>query len=580
MGGNRNMDELIKRELDGLEIEPSQLTFNKVHKAYMAQKAGEKSSSNFYWLYIACGIVIVALLGYLMTDTTNFTDKNKSIAATEKNNSQETKTSKTENSALNNSESFANNTSASAPSSQTEMVEAGQEENITSTDNSSNNSRANITASTRSEKGMEAATSNKKIASVSERDLELSSTTSNGNGFVSTSTTNESNMLNASRKTSKTSRSYKRSKRNTKKSVVDENHEGSTLETIEIPGLAGESNSANSNAKENATDKEQISNNEQVLQNAMVLSKSSEGKETVDYLEPKSGFNYYQEADKELKTPPPSDSIVRLDLFKDYYKKRISPYYFTFGSEIQLNAINQTASANENYSVKVDLPQFNDKSYNQVLAESIHSSTQYNFGGSFLLGFHYQNWGIESGIRFFGFDNTTYLKHLPNSFYKRQFEGLIYDSLGTAYDSLYTAVSVKYPFVINGDTVSATKYLNSYRFVAIPLRLNYTFRFMKSKLLLEPSLGAQFCLPMASTHLVYEKAYNFSYEKSKKQLSPFVQLDGSLKLQYQLSRSAGIYIRQGYSFGNQSLYAANYPVKLDFSNIYTGVGISVTLRKY
>jgi hypothetical protein len=567
MGGNRNMDELIKRKLDDLEIEPSQLTFNKVHKAYLAQKSGDKAGNNLYWLlYMACAVLVLTLLGYLlMNPAVSGTKDVKEVAVSEQTKLQEissnesksqegiTEAHTTSNSVLSPSDKGVNALAASN-SKETTSVSSGINETLPADNNTARKEVEKNTAihGNSSKPAQSNATSSGEVSSVAHLEVFFKA-----NGAKGT-----------------------KSSRLSKKETDVSNNDNSVVVSTASNKRHSDSRNGKGESKNSSTntDRNLTLQNTQV---PMVLNNSSQSIETADYLIPRSGFLFDEFRNRELVAMSANDSLARLDLYKDYYKKRISPYYFTFGSEIQLNAIDQNVVANSTYNVKVDLPQFNDKSYNAVLSESIHSSTQYNFGGSFLLGFHNQNWGIESGIRFFGFENTTYLKHLPSTYYKRQFESVIFDTLGNTYDSLYTTTSIKYPFVVNGDTVSATKYLNTYRFIAIPLRLNYTFRLMKTKFLLEPSLGAQFCLPMASTNLVYdEKPYQFVYEKSTRQLAPFVQLDGGIKLQYQLSRSAGIYIRQGYSFGKQSIYQPKYPVKLDFSTLYTGVGICVTLRKY
>lgn len=64
MGRNRNMDELIKRELDGLEVQPTNLTFNKVQKAYQERKSGvQVSRSKMQWPLVA--VLIIALFAFL-----------------------------------------------------------------------------------------------------------------------------------------------------------------------------------------------------------------------------------------------------------------------------------------------------------------------------------------------------------------------------------------------------------------------------------------------------------------------------------------------------------------------------------
>jgi hypothetical protein len=591
MGGNRNMDELIKRKLDGLEIEPSQLTFNKVQKAYQAQKAGSKASNNnLYWLFMLFGVLLISVITYSLFTNTD----NKGLAQVDANSatssnlveshSNTTTTNKASttihNESITNDNIATNNKSTTTDNTSSNRVtDTEKNNNSGNTTNNSNESTGSNT-STKNTNGIPTTLSSENTEntgnSASSANIEKSSnrtankntkaTKASSSQSTNTLAENNSTVINNAAKTNNLTKRLKTSKR---KSL-------NLTKTNET-----ESNELNATASKNdgitATDANVLELPQTILQSKSTLQTGEEIVVVSDYLSPL--WTKLTSTEKDQSLIPTNDSLARLDLFKDYYKKRINPYYFTLSSEIQMNSITQSVSENTDFNVKVDLPQFNSSSYNKKLAESVSSSTQLNFGGSFLLGFHYQNWGIESGIRFFGFENTTYLKHLPSAYYKRQFSGMIYDTLGNDYDSLYTTTSIRYPFVVNGDTVSPTKYLNTYRFLAIPIRLNYSFHFLKNKILVEPSLGVQVCLPMASSNLVYDKPYNFTYEKSTNQMKPFMQYDGSLKLQYQISRSAGIYVRQGYSFGNQSLYKDAYPLKLSFNSLYTSIGISVTLRK-
>ncbi len=586
MGGNRNMDELIKRKLDGLEIEPSQLTFNKVQRAYQLQKTGSKAGNkNLYWLFILFGVLFISGITYSIFNTGTNTEKlaqtttnsSASTSLTESNSSNSgnegeltvtNKASIKESNTSTETNTSSNNTASHSLNSTEENRLSNSAINSNDASNASANAKTTNTASSTSirnttKSNAKAASANKlgnNSNSISTKNTN-DETTSSGSSTAtlaknnSVTTDNVTNIANSTKQLK--SRKTKSSSRLNKAVNTDELNA-----------------SDSKNADVNATVLELP---QTILQSKLTLPTNEEETVVSDYLT--LLWTKLSGAQKEHNLIPTNDSLARLDLFKDYYKKRITPYYFTLSSEIQLNSINQSVSENTDFNVKVDLPQFNSTSYNQKLAESVSSSTQLNFGGSFLLGFHYQNWGVESGIRFFGFENTTYLKHLPSAYYKHQFSGIIYDTLGNAYDSLYTTTSIRYPFVVNGDTVSPTKYLNTYRFLAIPLRFNYGFRFLKSKILVEPSVGVQVCLPMASSNLVYDKPYNFTYEKSTKQMKPFMQYDGALKVQYQISRSAGIYLRQGYSFGNQSIHKDAYPLKLSFNMLYTSVGISVNLRK-
>lgn len=583
MGSNRNMDELIKRQLDDLEIEPSKLTFNKVQKAYLSQKAGGNAGgSSLRWALVAV-LMLTLLAGAFFINLSS----PKTVAEKNKNNSS----------------TFNESNTTSMPSEPVPNSTNTEKFNAPPT----NSSSTPVTLST-TEKPMESNATLAKDNTVKESStaapsplrLNAKTTVSKTSDF-----TNENNLsspqkindltVSTTKKTSSTKSKSRFGKTppanksgNTNEGMASLNAAASKAEVepngavensktlTESPTLtaAGNLTPSGNTALLNATPPQHL------MLNAAPETDNNETKMSY-YLPMRTAFASVKTPLRELEKPTLAynDSLARMDRYKDYYRKRINPYYITISSEMQINQIEQVITTNKNVRVGVDLPQFNDKPYNEVLAESISASTQFNLGGSFLLGFHYRNFGLESGIRFFGFENTIYLKHIPNAYYNRQFMGLVYDSLGNMTDSAFQTTSIRYPFLVNGDSISPTKYLSAYRFTCIPIRATYAFRMLRSKLIIEPSLGVQLCLPMASNNLVHEGPYKFTYQKSKQALAPFIQYDGALKIQYQLSRSAGIYVRQGYALGTQSIYAANYPVKLSVNALYTGVGINITLRK-
>lgn len=594
MGRNRNMDELIKRELDGLEVQPTNLTFNKVQKAYQERKSGvQVSRSKMQWPLVA--VLIIALFAFLYVLVIPESD----VASTS-NSTPYPEHSETSKSTPHNAGIVAGNVEKMGAESgplATERVSPSLEEPAVSEEPNIEESpvrvndrpaSANSKATNSELKGgtsvnaQPIAPEQKVVAGVNPsikheagNGKKLNAV---GNGGVVPS---NDNLL-----TTVSGNPNKKRKGKTGKGGSKTEWQGIAHEAN---GIVAKTNNNNLNGHD-VSDRNTISGSleqsgktttPEVL-NASLENSSEQELKWASYLLPvpvpylSSAFRM---AEPEALNIVYNDSLARTDRYKDYYRKRLRPYYFTISSEMQLNHIEQKITANNDLLLSVDLPQFKEKTYNDVLAESISASTQMNLGGSFLLGFHYYDFGIETGVRFFGFENTTYLKHIPNSYYNKAISGVTYDTLSNTYDTLYNITSYHYPFKVNGDSVSPAKYLSTYRFASIPLRLTYAFHALRSKLVIEPSLGVQFCLPLASNNIVYERPYEFAYEKSTKKLSPFMQYDGALKLQYQLSRSAGIYVRQGYSFGSQSLYAAAYPVKLSVNSLYTSIGINITLRK-
>lgn len=598
MGRNRNMDELIKRELDGLEIQPTNLTFNKVQKAYYERKSGvQVSRSKMQWPLVA--VLIIALFAFLYVLVMPESDVASTSNSTPSPERSETSESTSHNAGIvagnrENSESGSLATERVSPS--LEKSAAPEEPNIEESPVKANDQRASVNNKTNnniikkvSEAKGDASANAQPIAAEQKVVAAVNSAIVReaGNGKKVNATNGVAANSNDNLLPTVSGNPNKKRKGKTGKGGSKTEWKGIAQEAN---GIVAKTNNDNLNGH-TASDRNTISGSAAQSEKTTtpeVLNASLENSSEQQYLKWASYLlpvpvpylsSAFKMAEPEVLNIAYNDSLARTDRYKDYYRKRLRPYYFTISSEMQLNHIEQNIAANNDLLLSVDLPQFKGKTYNAVLAESISASTQMNLGGSFLLGFHYYDFGIETGIRFFGFENTTYLKHIHNSYYNKIMSGITYDTLSNTYDTLYNITSYHYPFKVNGDSVSPAKYLSTYRFASIPLRLTYAFHALRSKLVIEPSLGVQFCLPLASNNIVYERPYEFSYEKSTKKLSPFMQYDGALKLQYQLSRSAGIYVRQGYSFGSQSLYAAAYPVKLSVNSLYTSIGINITLRK-
>ncbi len=583
MGSNRNMDELIKRQLDDLEIEPSKLTFNKVQKAYLSQKAGGNAGrSSLRWALVAI-LLLTLLAGIFLINSSSpktVTEKNRNNNSSfnESNTTSmplRSVTNSTNNETFNTSKTNSSSipVTSSTPEKITERNASLTQDNSVKVSTRAASNPLRLTAKNTASQPVDF--TNETNSSIPEKINDLTVlTTKKPNGNKNKSGSGKAPQAKKRRNTNEGIESLNATASKAKEESSKAAETSKT--TPESPTLADADNLTPSGNTPllNATPPQYL------MLNAASVTEDNETKMSY-YLPMRKAFASVKTPMRELEksTLAYNDSLARMDRYKDYYRKRINPYYITISSEMQINQIEQVISANKNVSVGVDLPQFKDKPYHEVLAQSISASTQFNLGGSFLLGFHYRNFGLESGIRFFGFENTIYLKHIPNTYYNRQFIGLVYDSLGNMTDSAFQTTSIRYPFIVNGDSISPTKYLSAYRFTCIPIRATYAFRMLRSKLIVEPSLGVQLCLPMASNNLIHEGPYKFTYQKSKQELAPFIQYDGALKIQYQLSRSAGIYVRQGYALGTQSIYAANYPVKLSVNALYTGVGINITLRK-
>jgi hypothetical protein len=219
-------------------------------------------------------------------------------------------------------------------------------------------------------------------------------------------------------------------------------------------------------------------------------------------------------------------------------------------------------------------------SYARKLIAATRVERSQQIAPAFQVNCSYKNFGFNAGVAYMSYETRVNTEDLSFTITKREIDKItVHESNGaTKTDTLYKMVQGPKSIVLNGDTVNSGEYLSATRIVNVPLSFSYKMSLMKKKLIVEPAVGAVVGLPLRTKQLVATKPHEFVYEPTRRSLSSvFLMYDLSLKLQYKVAGSGYVYIKQGYLFTNQSLNSSAYVMRTTLSNMYTSIGISVSL---
>lgn len=226
-----------------------------------------------------------------------------------------------------------------------------------------------------------------------------------------------------------------------------------------------------------------------------------------------------------------------------------------------------------------------DEGYTLFYLNGHSQTTEKSPGATLLFGLSYKNIGLNTGL---GFVSLKYNINTANNYfrvYKREIDKIVtVDSIISGQPVTYTNTyykTVEGPkiIIVNGDTVSPGVYRNTIRFITIPLNLSYRISLFQKRLTVEPAVGIQFAIPIASRQLIVIKPRVFEYSKSRTALRTInIFYDFALKAGYQINKSINLYAKQGYFFSNKSIYNDNYLVRINLTNVYTCLGVCISIK--
>lgn len=276
---------------------------------------------------------------------------------------------------------------------------------------------------------------------------------------------------------------------------------------------------------------------------------------------------------KSVNDPKTNDLVANITPSNS--AKKESDHHFTLSTEIVYSNIHYTAKPNDKAT---SIYNQNGNNFSQLYTNGITGNNYRLLSGSAIVGYNYKNtYGINAGVGFFNVETKVNGKAFSQTKTQMVFDHYTYDSLMQITDTVYKVGSTRQVNVVNGDTVEAQDYLNNIRFVTIPL--NFSYQFNISKFGVQPQAGIQYAIPINSNQLIATNPYKFEYSKNKLFFSPrSIFFDLALKLSYNISTNASLYIKQGYFFNNRSIYNVDYVLDYRLKNVYTTFGVCIKLK--
>ncbi|MDZ4664391.1 MAG: hypothetical protein SGJ15_05900 [Bacteroidota bacterium] len=633
MESNKHNDELIKRKLDGVSIEPRKLKFAEVKANY--EKAKDASSNKWGLYFIIGGLgLAVFLSAYFMLNSDsekNLADNNSptaqvmqaeplktqnanstSNASTDQNTihsvgtTNKDKLVERKNSEASVSETVAEETNTIKEAKETSVAKTSNDTKIAS--NSKTNSDIKevkpVKKSTSSSSVPEnSSTEEKKSTNLSSKESRKNTTTksvdntsSKNNDLLARTKNSENkpiikgkvrssgfNSTTPSKK-SKDPKIEKAVKNSTETISGNSSDQTKALETKSINNTKNENKTTRTEKKEPLLLDQENQNSEKTNEDAISkeqnkkveVTKASETN-TLATSNPVANSNTF------VTKSVDNTNTVNAKTNEAIGSGSVSPrnkHQFILSTEIVYTSISYQTKANPKAP-----SQFNqgEPGFINTYVNAMGTGKYKLFNGSAFLSYVYnEGFGISTGIGFFNLETKVNTAGFGSKKNVTMFDSLVhaFDSSMNwiVIDTVYKTVTTGNNAVVNGDTVRNQDYLNNIRFYTIPFKIHYNIK-LTPKFSIEPQAGVLMAIPLNSNQLVASKAYSFAYTKTKNNLNPKIMyFDLSLKLGYKISNNAQLYIKQGYFFRNRSIYNSDSPIELSLKSLYTSFGIAIRLK--
>lgn len=367
-------------------------------------------------------------------------------------------------------------------------------------------------------------------------------------------TNKKENKQSVSEKNNETNNKTVTPENSSAESAATEKNTNTETRSKETPLKENESTTSAKNETVTASPEKTISSEQTTLS---AIDTTNKGKEPV----------------KSVNNPKTNDLVANITPSNS--AKKESDHHFTLSTEIVYSNIHYAAKPNDKAT---SIYNQNGNNFSQLYTNGISGNNYRLLSGAVILGYNYKNtYGINAGVGFFNVETKVNGKAFAQTKTQMVFDHYTYDSLMQITDTVYKVGSTRQVNVVNGDTVEAQDYLNNIRFVTIPLNFSYQFKF--SKFGIQPQAGIQYAIPINSNQLIATNPYKFEYSKNKLFFSPrSIFFDLALKLSYNISTNASLYIKQGYFFNNRSIYNVDYVLDYRLKNVYTTFGVCIKLK--
>jgi hypothetical protein len=635
MESSKHNDELIKRKLDGLSIEPRKLKFAEVKANYDKAKDASSNRWGLYFIFGCIGIAALLSTYFLLTpntsdqlaentvateysaaqniqsvgttsedkslersdDKTNLSDDNKSINSTSEvsetntdlKTTNEYATKETEATELNNSASknsvlnkkSGNNTSEEA------FASSATEKKTSSLSKKENNTRTNSGSDKRSATEKNEILKNKVLTNTSGQTKIAESVNKAVTKKQDQNTPYLKDVKETNNKTTDT-QPLTNSDVNTK--AGDQTLPGNKVgEKNDIKDIAKNETSENNNGKaDQSTATKAGSNDQNNSSNTNIANTEGKNESSADQAAKTDSVSNNIAVANKVDTANASSHIPGV-----IGTGSVSPrnkHKFLIGAEVSYSTLFYNTKENPNSPSQFST---GDPAFTTAYANALGKGKHSLFNGAAYLSYVYnEGVGISAGVSYFNLETKVDVQASRIPEYTTAIDYFVWnwvqDSsvfpptlslqiVDTAYKQVPTGNYNTVQVSVNGDSASTLNYVNKIRYISIPLNLSYNFK-IGAKFSIEPQAGVIYTMPLRSSHLVATDAYKFEYKKQKTDLRSNLYFNAALKIGYNINNRTQLYIREGYFFRNNSIYNSDQAISLSLKSIYTSFGITYRLK--
>ena len=589
MESRKHNDELIKRKLADVDVEPVKLNFAKLNTAYQVSRTSSDRRRWLLWLFIVLGGAALFTTAYfiLPSDSKTVTENKIPTAQSEKNTSTEIKKEETENP---NSSNLETNLKAKE---QNTVAQTKETEDQTSHSSSSNK-----------ETKVESTTKESTPLAESKTNATVTKTTKNTQGR---SLTPISSQEKQEGKKSEDPQEVKEKQSEKKEGANTESKETPKIpkavsnsikenKTLSASGATGKSTNTDQTKEEKKSiAKEGNSVPEQSL--SLGASKEEKKNETdpkiLNAAVPTQNANEETKSKPEEKIPDPILALSDTSLTKNEEPaknpiKKETAQELKKAEEVKsaIDDVPKTKNSLFSISVEGSFLMMNNKTRPGLLSSAdanfkdqfsdAHASNKYTLSnGAVLLGYTFKKMGIKAGVSYFDVKSSVDLNGLSSKKTQTVVDHYLYDSSNVIIDTVFTTLT-KNIVIVNGDTISPTTYENSARFVSIPVQLSWQIPVFK-RMTLEPMLGIVYGYKLRSQELSAQNNNTFEYgQGSMKKMT--LLADAGVRVSYSLTKFMSLYLSQNFGFGTRSMYKTDYVISRKVNMGRSSVGLTFYLK--
>lgn len=589
MESRKHNDELIKRKLADVDVEPVKLNFAKLNTAYQASRTSSDNRRWLLWLFIILSGAALFTTAYFVLpfDSKTVTENKIPTIQSETISLTENKKEEAENSSSSRPETVVK-TEEQIATVQAKVVESPSSNSSFTKKESKKES--NTTESTplvnsktnRSEtKGSKNALNNSLTPNGNQEKQEVRKSENQQELKTNGSEKKEGSVTESegTRKNPKAAGTYSKENKNIPQSASGNKEDNKENSKEEMKNTTNEGNSTPENSIASVALKEEKKNEaDPNILNASIPAQNS-NEETKSKLEEKIPDTNISNSDTVLtKNEEAKSNSTKKESIQEVKK----------AEEIKTGIDDAPKTKQSLFSISIEgsFLMMNNKTLPGLLSSAdanfknqfsdAHASNKYTMSnGAVLLGYSFKKMGIKAGISYFDVKSSVDLNGLGSTKTQTVVDHYLYDSSNVIIDTVFTTVSRNF-VVVNGDTIVATSYENSARFVSIPVQLSWQIPVFK-RMTLEPMLGIVYGYKLRSQELSAQTNNNFEYGQGTMKKMTLLA-DAGIRISYSLNKIMSVYLSQNFSFGTGSMYRSDYVIRRRVNMSRSSAGLTFYLK--